>query len=331
MLHNLASLNLLPTAQWAQNATTVAGAANGTNGSSLNMLYQPFGATIDDDNTLYIADTSNNRVVLVQSNSTTAIAVIGQGSTSNMYTLNYPTGIFVTQTSIYVLDAWNYRVQKWLRNLSNPVTVAGVKGVNGNSTNNAAFSTSVGLFVDNYANIFVSDYFNNRVIMFPWNSTSGTQSVMVAGTGITGSSASQLISPFGLFVTDNGVLYIADFGNHRIQKWIIGSASGVTVAGTGVAGSGLSQLYWPSAVSLDSNGYMYTLDQGNNRVARWAPGANVSECIAACSGNGGVAPNQLSGGTSIAFDSNGSLYVSEFFNNRVHKFQILNGTSTKLI
>ena len=49
MLHNLASLKLSPTARWAQNATTVAGTANGENGSSIDMLSGPFGIYIADD------------------------------------------------------------------------------------------------------------------------------------------------------------------------------------------------------------------------------------------------------------------------------------------
>ncbi len=331
LIYNLASLNLSPTAQWAQSATTVAGAADGTNGSSLNLLYHPYGITIVDDETLYIGDRNNNRVVLVQLNSTTAPAVIGQGSTSNMYTLYGPTGTFVTRTSIYIMDTLNFRVQKWSRNLSNPVTVAGILGVNGTSMNMTTLSRSFGVFVDNYANLFVGDYLNNRVMMFPWNSTSGTAGAMVAGTGSSGSGANQLNGPFGLFVTDDGILYIADYNNHRIQKWIIGATSGVTVAGTGAAGSGLSQFNFPNTVVVDLNGYMYIADENNNRVTSWAPGAHIGECIAGCTGNGGAAANQLSAPDAIAFDSTGSMYVSDWRNNRVQKFQILDETRKKLI
>jgi sugar lactone lactonase YvrE len=331
ILYNVASLNLSPTAQWAQNAATVAGAADGTGGSSLSLLNLPYGITIVDDNTLYVCDAYNNRVVLVQLNSTTATAVIGQGSTSNMYTLNYPTDIFVTRTMIYITDSLNYRVQKWSRNLSNPVTVAGIFGVKGISTDMTTLSRCFALFVDNYANLFVSDFDNNRVMMFPWNSTSGTGGAMVAGTGISGSGINQLKGPYGLFVTDNGVLYIADYNNHRIQKWVLGGTSGVTVAGTGVAGNGLSQFNGPNTILVDLNGYMYITDEDNGRIMRWEPGAFIGECIAGCSGTPGAAANQLDHPNSIAFDSSGSMYVSDWRNNRVQNFQILDEISKKLI
>jgi hypothetical protein len=103
-------------AEWAQNATTVAGASNGISGSNLNLLYHPYGIDIVDDNTLYISDAANDRVISVQFNSAIATAIIGQDSQSNMFTFNSPTGIFVTRTSIYVMDTYNFRVQKWSRN-----------------------------------------------------------------------------------------------------------------------------------------------------------------------------------------------------------------------
>jgi sugar lactone lactonase YvrE len=218
IFHHLASFNLSSTAQWSQNAITVAGSSNGTRGSSLSLLNNNYGIYIADDGILYVADTNNNRVVLIQNTSTTAIAVIGLGSQSNMSNFNNPNDVFVTQTSIYVMDTYNYIVQKLSRNLSTSVTVAGVFGISGNSTDMAKFGTSYKLFVDNYGNLFVSDYDNCRVLMFPGNSTSGTSGVIVAGTGTQGFSASQLNGPKGLFVTDNGVLYIADCNNNRIQK-----------------------------------------------------------------------------------------------------------------
>ena len=159
--------------------------------------------------------------------------------------------------------------------------------------------------------------------MFPWNSTSGTNGIVVAGTDVDGSESNQLDGPSGIFVTDDGVLYIADCDNHRIQKWILGENSGVTVAGGNGDGSELSQLSYPYTVLVDLNGYMYISEYGNDRIMRWKPGAAEGECIAACTGWTGVDVNQLNGPTSIAFDSSGSLYVNDQLNNRVQKFKLL--------
>ena len=100
----------------------------------------------------------NNRVVSIAPNSTTAIRVIGDRSQSNMFTFNGPSDVFVTRTSIYVMDTGNFRVQKWSRNFSNPVTVAGISRKHGSATGMNKISNAFNLFVDNYGNLFVSDY-----------------------------------------------------------------------------------------------------------------------------------------------------------------------------
>jgi sugar lactone lactonase YvrE len=103
------------------------------------------------------------------------------------------------------------------------------------------------------------------------------------------------------------------------------------VAGTGVAGNGLSQFNGPNTILVDLNGYMYIADEDNGRIMRWEPGAFIGECIAGCSGTPGAAANQLDHPGSIAFDSSGSMYVNDWGNNRVQKFQILDEISKKLI
>jgi sugar lactone lactonase YvrE len=126
------------------------------------------------------------------------------------------------------------------------------------------------------------------------------------GAGGSGSNNNQLNQPYGLFVDENGTIYIADYKNHRIMKWYSGATSGIMVAG---------------------NEYMYISEYGNSRITRWPPNANYGECIAACTGTTGTASTQLYEPYSLAFDSNGSLYVSDTGNNRIQKFQILPNNS----
>ncbi|CAF4261771.1 unnamed protein product, partial [Rotaria sordida] len=158
--------------------------------------------------------------------------------------------------------------------------------------------------------------------------------VVVAGDSTSGTSASQLDGPQGVFVNEAGTLYIVDNLNHRIQKWNNGASSGVTVAGTGVSGSTLSELSYPRGIVVDSNGYIYIIYFGNSRVLRWPPNSNSGECIAACTGVWGNGIDTLYYASALAFDGYGSLFISDGQNNRVQKFQILSGfdeTSTTVI
>ena len=152
-------------------------------------------------------------------------------------------------------------------------------------------------------------------------------SVIIAGTGSSGAQSNRLNSPYGIFVDDNRTLYIADYGNHRIQMWKYGALSGSTVAGTGTSGPSLTQLDNPSAVVVDTNGYMYIVDTENERILRWPPNSTSGVCIAACTGTSGTSTNKLNWPSALAFDSDGSLYVCDLDNNRIQKFQILDNQS----
>jgi hypothetical protein len=59
-----------------------------------------------------------------------------------------------------------------------------------------------------------------------------------------------------------------------------------------------------------------------------APNATSGVCIAGCAGTtSGTRANQFYHPVDLAFDNNGSLYISDHFNNRIQKFQILNNQS----
>ena len=283
---------------------------------------------IVDNSTLYVADSGNNRVVVIQFGSTNATATIGSlGSASNQ--LWGPADVFVTSTFIYIVEESNYRVQRWTRNGSNTTTVAGITGVYGDPTSTVAFRQSYGIYLDKYGYLYVCDQQNNRVLRYPPGSASGDSGVMVAGTGIMGSTPSQLKGPTKLFVDDDRTMYIADTYNHRIQKWTYGACAGVTVAGNGTLGSSASQLYYPFSVTVDSNQYMYISDTYNHRIQRWAPGASVGECLVGCSGTTGSNSNQLYAPQYLAFDNQGALYVADTGNNRVQKFVLTSATGKR--
>ena len=305
----------------------MAGSATGAYGAGPAALTYNLGIQIVDNTTLYIADHSNNRVVVIQPGSTNATLILGSGAGAISTQFNRPSDIFVTSTSVYVLDTMNYRVQRWPRNGVNGTTVAGITGSVGTAASNNTFGVSYGIYVDKYGFLYVSDQANHRILRFPPGSTSGTSFVVVAGTGVAGIGPSQLNNPYKAFADDDLTIYIADTGNHRIQRWAYGACSGVTVAGTGTAGSALNQLYNPASVIVDANGFMYISDSGNHRILRWSVGSCSGECIAACSGAPGNTTNQLNNPFSLAFDSNGLMYVSDKLNHRVQQFPLFSSSS----
>src|SRR5262245_21556382 len=72
--------------------------------------------------------------------------------------------------------------------------------------------------------------------------------------GSIGSGPGQFQEPRGLAVDPAGVVYVADFGNNRIQKF---SSSGALLKVWGTAGSDDGQFYGPCAVALDGQGHVF--------------------------------------------------------------------------
>jgi streptogramin lyase len=312
----VALLDLSPSARYVEGAVTVAGQADGSYGASVGYLNSNSGISISDDDTLFIADTHNDRIVMVTSdNRTTAF---GAGPGISLFQFDGPYDVSLSETAIYVLDTNNYRVKQYARNGTNPRAMRGA----------ASFSFSYYLFVDISDNFYISDFDSNQVIRF---AAGYSISTTVAGNRTRGSGTDQLYGPTGLFVDDNRTVYVADYNNHRVQKWAYGASVGTTVAGNGVAGNELSQLNYPAGITVDANEYIYIADQHNSRVMRWAPSSDIGVCIAGCSGSRGTGANQLDGPRDLAFDAYGSLYVSDTFNNRVQKFALLNSESRYFI
>ncbi|CAF4963419.1 unnamed protein product, partial [Rotaria socialis] len=89
----------------------------------------------------------------------------GQGAGSALTQLSYPEGIFVdTLGTLYVADSENYRVMRWTQGDKKQGTV--IVGGNGQGTGANQFQYLRGLSFDRHGNLYVVDYYNNRVQQF---------------------------------------------------------------------------------------------------------------------------------------------------------------------
>ena len=102
--------------------------------------------------------------------------VIGTGSNQ----LNSPWDLVLTYDySLYIVDRFNNRIQKYLRDSLNGVTVAGQN--NGTSgTSNGTLQSPAAMALDSDQNIYIADGYNHRVQF--WKNMAPT-GVTVAGTG----------------------------------------------------------------------------------------------------------------------------------------------------
>ncbi|CAF5089418.1 unnamed protein product, partial [Rotaria sp. Silwood1] len=96
-------------------------------------------------------------------------------------------------------------------------------------------------------------------------------------------------------------MYVSDWNNHRVMKWMEGAKQGVVVAGGQGQGNGLTQLSSPQGVVVDQLGTVYVADRGNNRIMRWPKGATQGNVIVGGNGSGEQS-NQLNGPIGLSFD-----------------------------
>ncbi|CAF3660285.1 unnamed protein product [Rotaria socialis] len=224
--------------------------------------------------------------------------------------LNNPVGIYVLPNNdFFVTDSNNARVQRYSLGSKIGQTVAGNDG---------------------QGNIYVAEYLASRIVRWSPNATNLT---VVAGNGTSGSSAGLLSTPRHIYLDTTGTyLYIADYGNNRVQLWNMSSignianASGITVAGGNGAGIASNQLNGPRAVVVSSkNGAVYVSDTSNNRIQRWAVGASTGSTIAGDpNGLSGSSPSLLNSPIGLAIDADEThLFLSDTTNNRVQRFRLI--------
>lgn len=307
-------------AVWQPNAFTTVGVTD-TPGATGAYLHGPNAVFVDKHGNIYVADKLNARIQ--KRTDSIIITVAGTGTAgSSAKQLNNPSGIFVdTAGNIYIADAGNNRIQKWKQGDTIGTTVAGSSSGSSGSTA-SLLNNPAAVFRDATGNLYIADAGNNRIQKWASGASSGS-TVAGSSSGSSGSTASLLNNPSGLFLDASGNIYIADGGNNRIQKWTSGASSGTTVAGSssGTAGSTVSLLNSPTSVWLDGLGYLYICDANNNRIQRWYSGAPSGITIGGnSSGASGNTSSLLNAPKGIALDAGNNVYVADYNNQRVQKF-----------
>jgi DNA-binding beta-propeller fold protein YncE len=76
-----------------------------------------------------------------------------------------------------------------------------------------------------------------------------------------------------------GAVYVADYGNHRVMKFLAGV--GTVAAGGNGAGSNSNQLNNPSGAVLDANAtVLYISNAGSHNIKRWIIGSSTGTVVA---------------------------------------------------
>ncbi|CAF0992271.1 unnamed protein product [Adineta steineri] len=292
---------------WEKNGIAVAG-GNGQ-GNGFNQLSLPLGLYVDEQQTLYIADWFNNRIVRWKFGETNGQVVAGGNGKGNRNDqLYFPTDMIVDKRRdcLFISDMGNKRIVQWpLHGVQSGNTI--ITGVN-----------CFGITMDEKGFLYICDFDNHAVRRWQVGQTQGQ---LVAGGNGKGDRLNQLNNPASVFVDRNHSVYVSEYGNHRVVKWRKDAKEGILVAGGQGSGNSLSQLSFPRGIVADQLGTIIVADAGNHRIMRWQEGKREGTIIVG--GNSkGPQPNQVTHPIGLSFDRNGNLYVAEHENHRVQKFEI---------
>jgi sugar lactone lactonase YvrE len=317
-------------------------------------MYFATGIALDPLGNIYISD-QQNCIIRKVTKSTGIITTIaghpgiqgsgGDGGPATASYLNWPSGLaFDKSGNLYVADQQNYEIRE-ISTLGIITTIAGT-GVGGINASNGP-ATSVQLYnptcvtVDGSGNLFIADAGNNVI-----RKVSGGNMTVVAGNGNAGYIDSvspilgELNNPTGVALDASGNLYIADKGNNRIRKVVLGVLIS-TVAGNGTAGytgdgnaaSG-AELYAPIGITIDqATGNLYIADENNNRIRK----VSTSGIINTIAGNNSTATYYGDGGPAtaaglslpwaVAIDPAGNIFIPDNYNNVVREIRQCNGVN----
>ena len=241
----------------------------------------PSGVAVDKAGKVYITDSGNHRVRLIDATGTiTTIAGTGEAGydwegPAVKARLAQPSGVAVDGTgNVYITGNDNFGVRR--------IDASGILSEAPSSSepydgpdDEHRQTRDRGLAVDAAGNLYIANIDNNYV-----RRVDATKTVsVIAGTKEAGYAGdrgpaveAQLNYPAGVALDKAGNLYIADTGNHRIRR--VDTAGIITtIAGTGEPGYGgdgglavEAQLASPFALTVDSSGNLYFVDLGNYRI-----------------------------------------------------------------
>lgn len=185
-------------------------------GTTENQVGCPTGVALAPNGYLYVTDPCSQRVQIFDHNLLylASMGTSGEAGSDNAH-FNEPQDVAVDSRGvIYVSDRNNHRVQVFNASQAYVRTI-GEAGVEGNDFGH--LSGPNGLTVDTADRLYIADAWNNRVQVFDKD---GAYLTTIAGSW--GTRTGQTRSAEGVAVASNGDMFVADWGNHRVQKFAPG-------------------------------------------------------------------------------------------------------------
>ncbi len=322
-------------------------------GSTLTAQFStPSGIARAADGRLFIADTANHRIRVINADGTTVSTYAGDGvqgfvdGSTSTARFHAPRGIALAADGrLFVADEGNNRIRVISADGATVSIYAGdgVSGFVDGSTSTARFRapSSVALAAD--GRVFVADTFSDRIRVI---SADGATVSTYAGSGFgfangDATTAARFDGPRGVALAADGRVFVADTVNHRIRVISADGATVSTYAGDGVksfadGSTTTARFDSPTDLVVTSDGRVFVTDTGNHRIrVISADGAYVSTYA----GSGAAAQTNepqesqaaldidLSAPQRMTLAPDGSLFFTDSDSHRIRVIEVVSSTS----
>nr|XP_036223504.1 RING finger protein nhl-1 isoform X3 [Bactrocera oleae] len=272
----------------------------GGRGSEPGSFTWPRGVAVGPDNSFVVADSSNHRIQVFDSNGIFVKSFGDFGCREGEF--DCLAGVAINRIGQYIIaDRYNHRIQV-LDPQGRFLRAFGSQGIT-----DGKFNYPWGIATDSLGFIYVCDKENHRVQVFQSDGT------FVGKFGQLGPLEGELEHPHYIAVSNTNRVIVSDSNNHRIQ---IFDVNGKVLKTIGSEGSDDGQLKFPRGIAVDDQGYIVIADAGNNRIQIYSPDGTFLKAF----GSWGSGRSEFKGLEGVGIMSNGNILVCDRENHRVQVF-----------
>ncbi|WP_394748960.1 cadherin domain-containing protein [Spongiimicrobium salis] len=309
-------------------------------GPMVSAFNLPSGLAIADNGDLYIADSGNGDIRVVDANLNTTTFFRNSGNRDPLLSIPQD-AVFDSNGNLFAVDQ-RYNVVVKFDTSGNGTIFAGGSDGNTDGTGTAAqFTDPVGIAIDGQDNLYVADRGNRSVRKI---TPSGEVTTLISdpnsGGGVNPPALPASLASITDFFPDDVVLdtdgniYVIS-GNRKIFK-ITASGTVSTFAGSDTRGdadgigtaASFSTIFY---LDIDAQNNLYTADgAGSNKIKKITPNAEVSTLVGDgrsddIDGSGGPEASSFNNPRGIAVNADGSiLFVSSHRRHVIRKIEINN-------
>ncbi|MGH8046871.1 MAG: NHL repeat-containing protein [Chthoniobacterales bacterium] len=274
------------------------------------------------------------------------------GAATTQTGLNFVRDVAIDAASgkVFVADYVNNRVLRYASSasLANGAAAEAVFGQadfvsGGAGTAQNRMDQPTGVCVDSDGRLWVADQDNNRVLRFENAATKpstapadGVLGQLLFSTNASAAGALGMNGPAGVAVDTGGTLWVADRTNNRVLRFdnaavklnggpadgVLGQPDFATVT----AATSDVKMSVPLKLAVSTTGVLWVAEQNSRRVIRFDDAAAKANGAAANgvlgqpdfnTNTAGLTAAKMSFATGVAVDSSGTVYASDYSNNRV--------------